>query len=161
MLVRALGFLRLNLTCPLDTRAIVYKALFGPRFRVCKYCFDSLSDRSSDERCEGAGKTVCELLYSQSRVDVVGSQLFRAAENTETGFSKSYFFCLYNSLANIYQRGCMSGLVGFPSIWVSPPKYLFGRFQLDLGFWLKMLLRRRLWDKARIHYTLGFGRVWW
>ena len=87
MLVRALGFLRLNLTCPLDTRAIVYKALFGPRFRVCKYCFDSLSDRSSDERCEGVGKTVCGLLYSQSRVAVVGSQLFRAAENTETGFS--------------------------------------------------------------------------
>ena len=30
---------------------------------------------------------VCELLYIQSRVDVVGSQLFRAAGNTETGFS--------------------------------------------------------------------------
>ena len=28
----------------------------------------------------------------------------------------------------------MSGLVGFPSIWVSPPECLFGRFQLDLGF---------------------------
>ena len=25
----------------------------------------------------------------------------------------------------------MSGLVGFPSIWVSPPECLFGRFQLD------------------------------
>ena len=68
----------------MDTRAIVYKALFGPRFRVCKDCFDSLSDRRSDERCEGAGKTACELL---SRVCVVGSQLFRAAGNTETGFS--------------------------------------------------------------------------
>ena len=55
VLVRALGFLRLNLTCPMDTRAIVYKALFGSRFRVCKDCFDSLSDRRSDERCEGAG----------------------------------------------------------------------------------------------------------
>ena len=44
-----------------------YKALFGPRFRVCKDCFDSLSDRRSDERCEGAGETACELLYSQSR----------------------------------------------------------------------------------------------
>ena len=72
------GFLRLNLTCPMDTRAIVYKALFGPRFRVCKDCFDSLSDRRSDERCDGAWKTACELLYSQSRVGVVGSQLFRA-----------------------------------------------------------------------------------
>ena len=28
----------------------------------------------------------------------------------------------------------MSGLVGFPSIWVSPPECLFGRFQLDWGF---------------------------
>ena len=130
----------------MDTRDIVYKALFGPRCRVCKDYFDSLSDRRSDERCEGAGKTACELLYSQSRVGVVGSQLFRAAGNTETGFSNliSIFYCLYNSLAIIYQRGCMSGLVGFPSIWVSPPECLFGRFQLDLGFWLKMLLRRRL-----------------
>ena len=71
----------------MDTRAIVYKALFWPRFRVCKDCFDSLSDRRSDERCECAGKTACELLYSQSRIGVVGSQLFRAAWNTETGFS--------------------------------------------------------------------------
>ena len=64
----------------MDNRAIVYKALFGPRFRVCEDCFDSLSDRRSDERCEGAGKSACELLYSQSRVGEVGSQLFRAAE---------------------------------------------------------------------------------
>ena len=42
----------------------MYKALFGPRSRVCKDCFDSLSDRRSGERCEGAGKTACELLYS-------------------------------------------------------------------------------------------------
>ena len=40
----------------MDTRATVYKALFGPRFRVCKDYFDSLSDRRSDERCEGAGE---------------------------------------------------------------------------------------------------------
>ena len=70
----------------MDTRAIVYKALFGPRFRVCEDCFDC-SDRRSDERFEGAEKTACELLYSQRRVGVVGSQLFRAAGNTETGFS--------------------------------------------------------------------------
>ena len=37
---------------------------------MCKDCFDSLSDRRSDERCEGAGKTACELLYSRSRVGV-------------------------------------------------------------------------------------------
>ena len=71
----------------MEIRAIVYKALFGPRFRVCKDCFDTLSDRRSDERCEGAGKAACELLYSQSRVGVVGSQLFIAAGNTEAGFS--------------------------------------------------------------------------
>ena len=54
---------------------------------MCKDCFDSLSDRRRDERCEGAGKTACELLYSQSRVGVAGFQLFRAAGTTETGFS--------------------------------------------------------------------------
>ena len=75
--VRALGFLRIDLTCPMETRAVVYKALFGPRYRVYRDYFDSLSDRRSNERCEDAGKTavgwVCELLYSQSRVGVVGS----------------------------------------------------------------------------------------
>ena len=75
----------------LETRAVVYKALFGPRFWVCRDCFDSLSDGRSYERCEGAGKTALrwewELLYNQNRVRVVGSQLFRAAGNTETGFS--------------------------------------------------------------------------
>ena len=54
---------------------------------MCKNCFGSLSDRRSDERYEGAGKPACELLYSLSRVGVVGSQLFRAAGNKETGFS--------------------------------------------------------------------------
>ena len=91
----------------MDTRAIVYKALFGPRFRVCKDCFDSLSDRRSDERCEGAGKTACELLYSQSRVGVVRSQLFRAAGNTETGFSNlisSAFITAWQSF--IKERAC-------------------------------------------------------
>ena len=143
MLVRALGFLRLNLTCPMDTRAIVYKALFGPRFRVCKDCFDSLSGRRSGKRCEGAGKTACELLYSQSRVGVVELSV-QSCREYRNRLLLPYFYCLYNSLAIIYQRGCMSGLVGFPSIWVSPPECLFGRFQLDLGFWLKMLLLRRL-----------------
>ena len=65
----------------MDTRAIVYKALFGPRFRVCKDCFDSLSDRRSDERCEGAGKTACELLYSQSRVEISAVQSCREYRN--------------------------------------------------------------------------------
>ena len=80
---------------PMKTRAVVYKTLFGPMFWVCRYCFDSLSDRRSNERCEGAEKTavswVCELLYSQSRVGVVGSQLFRAAGNTEKQASLALF----------------------------------------------------------------------
>ena len=75
----------------METRAFVYKALFGPRFRVCRDCFDSLSDGRSYERCEGVEKTAlrceCELSYNQNRVRVVGSQLFRAAGNAETGFS--------------------------------------------------------------------------
>ena len=58
---------------------------------MCRYCFDSLSDRRSYERCEGARKTAltweCEISYNQNRVRVVGSQLFRAAANIETGFS--------------------------------------------------------------------------
>ena len=109
MLVLALGFLRLNLTCPADIRAIVYKALFGPRFRVCKGCFDSLSDRRSDERFEGAGKTVCELLYSQSRVDVVGSQLFRAAGNTETGFSNLISIAFITAWQSFIKKGACQG----------------------------------------------------
>ena len=37
----------------------------------------------------------------------------------------------------------MSGLVGIPPISVSPSECLFGRFQLDLGFRLKMISRIR------------------
>ena len=107
--MRALGFLRLNLTCPMDTRAIVYKALFGPRFRVCKDCFDSLSDRRSDERCEGAEKTACELLYSQSRVGVVGSQLFRAEGNTETGFSNLISISFITAWQSYIKEGACKG----------------------------------------------------
>ena len=58
---------------------------------MCRYCFDSLSDGRSFERCEGARKTAltweCGISYNQNRVRVVGSQLFRAAANIETGFS--------------------------------------------------------------------------
>ena len=109
MFVRALGLLRLNLTCPMDTRAIVYKAMFGPRFRVCRDCFDSLSHRRSDERCEGAGKTACEPLYSQSRVGVVGSQLFRAAGNTETGFSNLISIAFTTAWQSFIKEGACQG----------------------------------------------------
>ena len=59
--VRALSFLRLNLTFPMDTRAVVYKALFGPRFRMCRDSFDFLSDGRSSERCEGAGEDYSQI----------------------------------------------------------------------------------------------------
>ena len=45
----------------METRAFVYKAIFGPRFRVCRDCFDSLSDGRSSERCEGAGEDCSEM----------------------------------------------------------------------------------------------------
>ena len=93
----------------MDNRAIVYKALFGPRFRVCKDCFDSLSYRRSDERCEGAGKTACELLYSQSRVGVVGSQLFRAAGNTETCFSNLISIAFITAWQSFIKEGACQG----------------------------------------------------
>ena len=109
MLVCSLGFLRLNLTCPIDARAIVYDTLFGPRFQVCKDCFDSLSDRRSDEMCEGAGKTACELLYSQSRVGLVGSQLFRAAENTETGVSNLISIAFITAWQSFIKEGACLG----------------------------------------------------
>ena len=93
----------------MDTRAFVYKALFGPRFRVCKDCFDSLSERRSGERCEGAGKTACELLYSQSRIGVVGSQLFRTAGNTETGFSNLISVAFITAWQSFIKEGACQG----------------------------------------------------
>ena len=97
----------------METRAVVYKALFGPRFRVCRDCFDSLSDRRKYERCEGARKTaaswVCELLYSQSRVGVVEYQLFRAAWNTETGFSYLISIAFITAWQSFIKEGACQG----------------------------------------------------
>ena len=93
----------------MDASAILYKALFGPRFWVCKDCFDSLSDRRSDERYEGAEKTACELLYSQSRVGVVGSQLFRAAGNTETGFYNLISIAFIAAWQSFIKEGACQG----------------------------------------------------
>ena len=113
MLVRALGFLRLNLTVQMKTRAVVYKALFGPRFRVWRDLFDSLSDVCSYERCEGAGKTAlrweCELLYNQNRLNVMGSQLFRAAGNTETGFSNLIYIAFITGWQSVIKWGACQG----------------------------------------------------
>ena len=97
----------------METRADVYKALFGPRFRLCRDCFDSLSDGRSYEMCEGAGKTAlrweCELLYNQNRIRVVGSKLFRAAGNTETGFSNLIYIAFITSWQSVIKRGACQG----------------------------------------------------
>ena len=77
--------------------------------RSLKDCFDSQSDRRSDERCEGAGKTACELLYSQSRIGVVGSQLFRAAGNTETGFSNFISIAFITAWQSFIKEGACQG----------------------------------------------------
>ena len=64
-----------------------------------------------------------------------------------------YLYSLINGLTMSYQMGCMSGPVG---------SYPYRLFNLDLRFWLKMLLRRRLRVEAQIHYPLCFGRIrWW
>ena len=110
------GLLRLNLTFPMGTRAFVYKALFWPRFRVCRDCFDSLSDGRSYERCAGAGKTTlrweCELLYNQNRGRVVGSQLLRAAGNTETGFSNLIHIACITAWQSVIKGGACQGWWG-------------------------------------------------
>ena len=59
--VRALSFLRLNLTFPMETRAVVYKALLWPRFRMFRNSFDFLSDERSYERCEGVGEDCSQI----------------------------------------------------------------------------------------------------
>ena len=76
---------------------------------MCKDCFDSLSDRRSYERCEGAGKTAFELLYSQGRVGVVGSQLFRAAGNPETGFSNLISIAFITAWQSFIKEGACQG----------------------------------------------------
>ena len=76
---------------------------------MCRDCFDSLSDGRRYERCESVGKTAlrteCELLYNQNRVRVVGSQLFGAAGNTETGFCN----LIHNAFITAWQSGIKGG----------------------------------------------------
>ena len=77
-------------------------------------CFDSLSDRRSNEKYEGTGggtavSWVCELLYSQSRVDEVGSQLFRTAGNTEAGFSNLISIAFITALQSFVKDGACQG----------------------------------------------------
>ena len=105
------------------------------------------------------GKTAlrweCELLYNQNYVNVMGSQLFRASGNTETDFST----LIYIAFITAWQILHVSAR-GVPPISMSPPECLFG--PLIWGFWLKMLMRRRLRVEAPIHYPLCFGLVrWW
>ena len=81
---------------------------FGPSFRVCGYCFDSLSDGRSYERCECARKTTltweCDISYNQNRVRVVGSQLFRAAANIEKGFSYLIYIAFITAWQSVIKR---------------------------------------------------------
>ena len=103
------GFPSFNLDFPNRDLSFVYKALFGPRFWVCSDCFDSLSDGRSYERCEGAVKTAlrwdCELLYNQNCVRVVGSQVFRAAGNTEKSFSNLIYIAFITALQSVIKGG--------------------------------------------------------
>ena len=55
------------------------------------------------------GKTACELLYSQSRVGVVGSQLFRAAGNTEIGFSNLISIAFIIAWQSLIKEGACQG----------------------------------------------------
>ena len=120
MFVRELGFLRLNLTFPMENRASVYKALFGPKFRVCRDCFDSLVTDAVMKGVKVRGKTAlrweCELMYNQNYVNVTGSQLFRASGNTETGFSNLIYIAFINPACQ-----CLWG----PALSMSPPECLF------------------------------------
>ena len=95
----------------------------------------------------------CEFLYNQNRVRVVGSQLFRAAGNTETGFSDLIYIALLTACQSVI-KGVHVRASGVLPISMSPT----GLFNLYLRFWLKMLLRRRLQVEAQIHYPLCFGR---
>ena len=59
------------------------------------------------------GKTavswVCELLYSQGRVGVVGSQLFRAAGNTKMGFSNLISIAFITAWQSFVNEGSFQG----------------------------------------------------
>ena len=52
---------------------------------------------------------VCEILYSQSRVGVVGSQLFRAAGDTETGFSNFISIAFITAWQSFIKEGACQG----------------------------------------------------
>ena len=92
---------------------------------MCRYCFDSLSDGRSYERCEGARKTALTWEY-----EISYNQLFRAAANKETGFSYLIYIAFITAWLSVI-KGSMSVLVGVPLISVLPSECLFGRFQLD------------------------------
>ena len=55
----------------METKAVVYKAQFGPRFRMCRDCFDSMSDGRSYERYEVAGKTALRWDVSSCTTKIV------------------------------------------------------------------------------------------
>ena len=55
------------------------------------------------------GKAACELLYSQHRVGVVGSQLFRAAGNIEIGFSNLISIAFITAWQSLIKEGACQG----------------------------------------------------
>ena len=105
--------LTLRRQCNSGPRVVVYQALFWPRFRMCRDCLDSLPDRCGNENGEGPEKTavswICELLYSKIRVGVVGSQLFSAAGNAETGFSNLISIVFITALQSFFKEGACQG----------------------------------------------------
>ena len=55
------------------------------------------------------GKSACELLYSQCRVGVVGSQLFRAAGNAEIGFCNLISIAFITAWQSLIKEGACHG----------------------------------------------------
>ena len=90
----------------------------------------------------------CELWYSQSRVGVVGSMLFRAAGYTESGFYDLIYIAFITAWQSFIKEGACHGYWGAAHFSIAVQ--LFSLFKLDLGFWLKMLLRRRLLPEATL-----------
>ena len=77
---------------------------------------------------------VCELLYNQSRVGVVGSQLFRAAGNTETGFSNLISIAFITVWQSFVKKGVFQGYWGSHPYRCRHPSANLDGFSLILVF---------------------------
>ena len=63
----------------------------------------------TDAVMKGVKVRSCELLYRLSRVGVVGPQLFRAAGNTETGFSNLISIAFIKAWQSFIKEGACQG----------------------------------------------------